>query len=578
MLPKEKRTFSLHLTAIKKKREITPNIAGKIVMSILWLWQTSSYPKLQPVASHGLKKYINDSEVQQLAIWIAERSFLEATFWLSSAYALLVGAEYQNKHAMYFTPPLLADRLIDNLVSQGASLTQHVWKDPACGGGAFLTPVAARMADKLQKEGIPHKEIIQTIARNLVGSDIDSVLTTLSRNFVYMAMYEPICHANHIPNLNITRADSLVGRKASGSKIDVLICNPPYRKMARNEVDTYREEFNDVIEGQPNLYGLFMRKCLSLAGPNALIGLLTPTSYLSGQHFSRLRKRLTELSEVRQLDLIRQREGVFLGVEQETVLSIFKERPHDARSTSSATVFVFEDEEFKDIGSFAPPSNGAAWAIPRNFGDASILKTAGMSPYRLSDYGYAARTGAYVYYRDRRPTFDARPEPSLINTVFPLIWSSDIMTNGDLIHGRANKQEKRDTYIDMEDPNHTSVIRNPCVALQRITSPDQSRRLVGAAVPAEILQQSGGIVGENHVLFLEQMTDNPMVTPPQLAAILGSEIVDRLFRCMSGAVNVSIFELNQLSLPAPKQIRSLLVDAGLSVDEAVQLAFTQTRG
>lgn len=576
MLPKEKRVFSQQLIAIRKNRQITPTIAGKIVLSLLWLWQTGSYPKLQLVTSHGLRKYIEDADIKQLAAWISERSFLEGTFWLSSVYAMLVGGEYQVKHAMYFTPPLLADRLIDNLINQGASLREHVWKDPACGGGAFLTPVAVRMVKDLQRAGVTHKEIVETIAKNLMGRDIDHILTTISKNFVYMAMYEPICAADYIPALDICRADSLLSRNVTSNNVSVIICNPPYRKMARREVDPYRKNFDDVIEGQPNLYALFMRKCLSMAGSTALIGLVTPTSYLSGQNFSMLRTRITDSSEVRQLDLIRLREGVFLGVEQETVLSIFKKKANAAKSSSPAAVFVFEDEKFNHIGTFTPSKDGTAWSIPRSLGDALILEKASRSEYRLSDYGYTARTGAYVYYRDQRSTFDKRPEALDNNAIFPLIWSSDITTNGELIHGRANKQEKRDTYIDMEDKNHASVIRMPCVALQRITSPDQSRRLIGAAVPQKMIEQYGGIVGENHVLLLEQMVENPPVTPKQLAAILGSEIVDRIFRCMSGVVNVSIFELNQLSLPAPRKMIELFNSSDLSVDEAVQLAFDLT--
>lgn len=541
---------------------------------MLWLWQTTGYPRLVPVPTRGIKKYIAEPEVQTLADWISSRPFLDATFWLSSAYALLVGGEYQAKNAMYFTPPMLADRLIDNLLNHGASLTRHVWKDPACGGGAFLTPVALRMVISHQQEGATDEEIVRAIEANLVGSDINPVLTTLSKYFIYMAVYQQLCRANYFPKLNIIRADSLNPPKRKTILADVVICNPPYRKMARAEVDVYRSDFNEVIEGQPNLYGLFMRQCFGLAKPNALVGLLTPTSYLSGQNFSRLRKKITELSYIRQLDLIRQREGVFLRVEQETALSIFQSRPASNNSCNPATVFIFEQDSFKDIGKFTAPVNGGAWILPRDPDDARLLKDVKNSNYRLCDYGYSVRTGAYVYYRDKKVTYEARPDSSVRNAIFPLIWSSDITTDRNLVLGRATKQEKRDTYIDMVDPNHVSVIRNPCVALQRITSTDQGRRLVAASVPEEILRQAGGVVGENHVLFLEQTIDNPPVTPTQLAAILASETIDRLFRCISGAVNVSIFELNQLPLPAPQAIAKLLAENDRSTDDAVRLAFS----
>jgi adenine-specific DNA-methyltransferase len=304
-----------------------------------------------------------------------------------------------------------------------------------------------------------------------------------------------------------------------------------------------------------------------------LIGLLTPTSYLSGQNFSKLRKTLVSLSDVRQLDLVRQKGGVFLRVEQETALSIFKNRNGNSQTKKPATVFVLEGTQFKDVGTFNAPTEGNAWPIPRDSGDAIILQRAGKGPFRLSDYGYAARTGAYVFYRDKRKTFAKRPLAKESQAIFPLIWSSDITTDGNLIHGRANKQEKRDTYIDMNDLKHASVVTRPCVALQRITSADQGRRLVGAAVPAELLEATGGVVGENHVLFLEKMSGTSAITPHQLASILGSKVVDRLFRCISGAVNVSIFELNQLPLPSPEIIARYLATGEHTIDDAVRLAF-----
>ena len=576
MLPKENKIFLQRLQALQKDREITPEIAGTIAIALLYLWQVHSFPKLVPVSVPGMKKFSADPEVQSLANWILDRPFLEAAFWLSSAYALLVGRDHQSRYAMYFTPPTLADRLIDNLIESGASLTKHVWKDPACGGGAFLTPVAVRMVARLAQDKVRSDRIVKTVAKNLVGNDLDPILAKLSKNFITMAMYEHICRTKSVPELNIFVADSLKPVSFGEGLADVVICNPPYRKMTRAEVDVYRADFADVIEGQPNLYGLFIRRCLAIAGPGSLIGLLTPTSYLSGQNFSRLRKTLVSLSDVRQLDLVRQKEGVFLRVEQETALSIFQNRKGKSRERSATAVFILEGNDFKEVGSFTAPTEGHAWSIPRDTGDAAILQGAGNGSFRLSDYGYAARTGAYVFYRDKRKTFATRPPMHDGQAIFPLIWSSDITTDGNLIHGRANKQEKRDTYIDMTDLKHASVVTRPCVALQRITSADQGRRLIGAAVPADLLESTGGVVGENHVLFLEQTSGTSAITPHQLASILGSTIVDRLFRCISGAVNVSIFELNQLPLPSPEIVGRYLLSGKHAIDDAVRLAFEES--
>jgi adenine-specific DNA-methyltransferase len=49
-----------------------------------------------------------------------------------------------------------------------------------------------------------------------------------------------------------------------------------------------------------------------------------------------------------------------------------------------------------------------------------------------------------------------------------------------------------------------------------------------------------------------------------LAALLGSSIVDQLFRCLNGSVAVSAYELSALPLPAAERLEELtgLVDAG----------------
>ena len=108
--------------------------------------------------------------------------------------------------------------------------------------------------------------------------------------------------------------------------------------------------------------------------------------------------------------------------------------------------------------------------------------------------------------------------------------------------------------------------------MQRVTSNDQSRRLIAATVPDEILETYGGFVGENHTVILEQTVPEPALAPAQLSLLLGLSIIDRCFRCISGATNVSIFELKQLPLPNPDKLKKLLSE-GRDFEEAAQSAF-----
>ena len=43
----------------------------------------------------------------------------------------------------------------------------------------------------------------------------------------------------------------------------------------------------------------------------------------------------------------------------------------------------------------------------------------------------------------------------------------------------------------------------------------------------------------------------PKVSPAAVAAVLNSDMVDQVFRCISGSVAVSAFELEAIPLPPP---------------------------
>ncbi|WP_235662112.1 hypothetical protein [Pseudomonas savastanoi] len=108
------------------------------------------------------------------------------------------------------------------------------------------------------------------------------------------------------------------------------------------------------------------------------------------------------------------------------------------------------------------------------------------------------------------------------------------------------------------------VTTKPCVLLQRTTAKEQSRRLIAAALPAEFLKTHGGVVIENHINMIRPISEVPEVSAEVLAAFINSGAADRAFRCVSGSVAVSAYELESLPLPAPDDLGELtrLVNAG----------------
>ena len=574
MLPKDKLGFYQRVRALAPLAQRRGG-AVRLVESVLALWLKQVFPKLSHAELRQTKSLCALPKVQALAKWLAERELPDSAFWLSSAYAAWVGEDVRRDRAMVFTPPILSTRLIDDLANNGASFTNGVFMDTACGGAAFLVPVAIRMREELKEKGLGPAAIIEHIRTHLIGVDLDPTLCRMSSFFLKMTLYEDIVAAGKEPQFNVRSTNALTELGELFGKIDVVLCNPPYRKMPPDEVAKYRKRFGAVIEGQPNLYALFFALALKLLRPNGTAALLTATSFLSGQYFSKLRTHLLEHAYTRQIDIIGDRNGVFIGVELETAITVFRKRASPAASLEQTEVFAPRRANgFDSIGVYALPNSGAAWTIPRSAGDAEAIRAANGSQFRLTDYGYRPRIGAFVWNRDQRKRFHSESAARKgAQAPFPLIWSSDIGQDGKLVFNR-HKDERRDAFVDMGRIGHVSVISQPCIALQRVTSNDQSRRLVAAPVKRAFIKKHGGVVGENHVVFIEQVTKNPALSPSQLAKVLRSQPIDRLFRSISGSTNVSAFELSQLPMPEPHALAREIkhtADVGVAVLRAFLL-------
>ena len=73
----------------------------------------------------------------------------EAGYRMGSLYTGLMPDEVRSTFGAYYTRPALCERLLDMVTSAGVDWATARVLDPACGGGAFLSPVAKRMMDYL---------------------------------------------------------------------------------------------------------------------------------------------------------------------------------------------------------------------------------------------------------------------------------------------------------------------------------------------------------------------------------------------------------------------------------------------
>ena len=521
------------------------------------------------------RRLADNALLQDFVQTLRALDFLEASYWLSSAYAMLSNDRYRKELAMFFTPVSITRGLLEDLANQGVDFGTQTFIDPACGGAAFLAPIALRMKSALQTQGLTEREVLEHVEAHLFGTDLDAVLCELSKQFLRMSLNAEIERTGYLPRFKVSRANSLRELNSMFGTLDVVVCNPPYRKMTAAELEPLRAAYHDMFEAQPNLYCLFIGLAVKLLKVGGRAALVTPTSFLSGQYFSKLRTFLMHNTLIEHIGMVSDRLGVFIDVEQETALTVLKRRatPHDGETTAKVSV-VSTRGDYTDVGPSLLPNSGATWPIPRAVDDVRLLRAAGQTGFHLVDYGYRARIGAFVWNRDKRPTFQSAKEVmrARCQTAVPLLWSGDIKLDGNVAFDQENAKPDEHRFVDLGDRMHSSVITRQSVILQRVTSNSQARRLVAAPVPRRLFEHYGGFVGENHVVVLEPIVEVPALTPLELSNLLAIEAVDRCFRCISGATNVSVFELAQLALPDPDHLKQLL-KAGHPLAEAVRRAY-----
>jgi len=497
---------------------------------------------------------------------------LEAGYQIGRVYTATLPSAYQSRHGIYYTPPALTQRLLDLATRSGVDWAADTVLDPACGGGAFLAPVALRMAEARGTND--PAETLQHIADHLHGYEIDPFGAWTSQVLLEAALLD-VCRAAETRLPTVVEVTDSLDRSEANEQFDCVLGNPPYGRVTLSS--ERREQFDRSLYGHANVYGLFTDLALRLAAPDGRVAFVTPTGFLAGQYFKALRGLLGRTAPPTHIDFLSVREGVFADVLQETLLAVY-DKMRQAASSPPAQVHVVSPTapdtlDVEEAGTFRLPDDPTQpWVIPRRAEQGLLVEGMHEMPCRIQDYGYEISTGPLVWNRHKE-----RLRTESTSETHPLIWAEAVTADGDF-RFRAEKPNHEPYFAPTGDQDWL-VVRQPCVLVQRTTAKEQHRRLIAAELPESFVEKHDGVVVENHLNMVYPAAE-PSVSVPALAALLNSEIVDQAFRCISGSVAVSAYELEALPLPsietmqaveellqqrAPAtQIESLLRDAYLS--------------
>jgi len=265
---------------------------------------------------------------------------------------------------------------------------------------------------------------------------------------------------------------------------------------------------------------------------------------------------------------VSERDGVFAGVLQETMLATYRK---NGPALASEVGFLDMSGDGGEIasrkaGTFNLPAEPSApWMLPRSPAQATLARRLRAMPHRLADYGYAVSTGPLVWNRFKDQFWATADAES-----FPVIWAEAITSDGRFLW-RSDKRNHLPWFAAKRPKDDWLIVTRPCVLLQRTTAKEQPRRLIAAELPTSFIRKHKGVTVENHLNMIRATGSEPAVPACVVAALFNSATVDAAFRCLNGSVAVSAFELEALPLPAPATMAKLtrLIESRAASDKAV---------
>lgn len=280
--------------------------------------------------------------IQYILYWLSFFDFSTAKEdLLAGIYTNMVSASTRKKLGQVFTPPWLANYIVEKIIEEKGSDISIL--DPACGSGTFLVSFLNQtVRSQIKRQVITFEKALEIISK-IHGNDIDPLASTITKLQLtwHILPFAKELKEKGFPTFKVSTGDALAINNTmfdiggiwviyDKRQYNAVLGNPPYVRPEINKRTLTREEkafYGDLSKA--NIRSLFVYKALKhWLKEKGLLGFVLPLSILDSEQETPLRKKFKTDWTIKEIvDLELAAKCVFPDVAVNPIILIVEKRP-----------------------------------------------------------------------------------------------------------------------------------------------------------------------------------------------------------------------------------------------------------